>query len=391
MAIFPASRSGIVRAFHKVRRAGRYVRPVLRHGTLRKLANIALVEAEMRMHKIRMRGLPYYYIIDICNVCNLRCPLCPTGNGRLDRKQDFITIEQYRRILERVKEHALVVSIYNHGEPFLNPDVFDIIEHTAANNIASNASSNLNWPRPIDVKDVVRSGLEYLTVSLDGVTQDVYSKYRVRGNVDEVFENMRNLLAARKALKRSTPFIEWQYIVFKHNEHEMQRARELAEEIGVDLLRFISPGVPPEDLYDTSLQDKWMPDNPLYHERHPKLSEQQGFIFDRACYYLYRSMFIYTGGGVTPCCFAHDENHDFANIFEHSVPEIWNNDAYRSARMLFSRNPPKEPRRKVLCDSCALFRQDGAKACGVRPAFKVMLEQREAVRREQVASPNAGN
>ena len=374
--LFSNSLSDLLHRSKKIRRAGRYLRPIYRHGTARKLANIALIEAEMRMKRVKLRGRPYYYIIDICNICNLRCPLCPTGNGRLDRKQDFITLEEYRPIFERVKDYALVVSIYNHGEPFLNPDVFDIIEHTASNNVATNASSNLNWPRPIDVKDIVNSGLEYLTVSLDGVSQDVYSKYRVKGNVDEVFENMRNLLAARKLLKSKTPFVEWQYVVFKHNEHEMERARELADEIGVDLLRFISPGVPPEDFHDESLQKEWMPDNPQYHEMHPKRIDELGYIFDQTCYYLYRSMFIYTGGGVTSCCFAHDENHDFGNIFKNSVDEIWNNDSYRSARMLFANNPKNEPRQKVLCDACALFRQPGAAACGVRPARELIQEQR---------------
>ena len=187
---------------------------------------------------------------------------------------------------------------------------------------------------------------------------------------------MRNLLSARKLLKSKTPFVEWQYIVFKHNEHEMQRARELAHEIGVDLIRFISPGVPPEDLHDESLQKEWMPDNPLYHEMHPKRIDELGYIFDQTCYYLYRSMFIYTGGGVTSCCFAHDEKQDFGNILKNSVDEIWNNDSYRSARMLFAKNPKNEPRKKVLCDSCALFRQPGATACGVRPARDLILEQR---------------
>ncbi len=388
MGILTAFPPSISRSWQKAQRAGRYLRPVLQHGSFAKLANIAVVEAEMRMHKVRMRGLPYYYIIDICNVCNLRCPLCPTGNGRLERKQDFISTDEYRRILARVKDYALVVSIYNHGEPFLNPDVFDIIAHTAEHDIACNASSNLNWPKAIDVKDIVRSGLGYLTVSLDGVSQDVYAKYRVRGDVQQVFDNLRDLLAARKALKSRTPFVEWQYIVFKHNEHEMQRARELAAEIGVDLLRFISPGVPPEDMHDRSLQDKWMPDNPIYHGRHPKLSEQRGYVFNQPCYYLYRSMFIYTGGGVTPCCFAHDEKHDFANILDHSVQEIWNNEAYQSARMLFARHPPEQPRKKVLCDTCTLFRQDGAKACGVRPAFKLIAEQSDALQPQQGAIPH---
>ena len=71
----------------KIKRHGRYVPKILRYGTPKKIANIMLAEWELRQQKTILRCLPYYFIIDICNVCNLRCPLCPTGNTTIDRKQ----------------------------------------------------------------------------------------------------------------------------------------------------------------------------------------------------------------------------------------------------------------------------------------------------------------
>src|SRR5262249_19248598 len=148
-----------------------------------------------------------------------------------------------------------------------------------------NISSNFNWPQPVNINDFISSGLDYVTVSLDGVTQESYEQYRVRGDLAEGFDNLRRLVAAKKALNSKTPFVEWQFIVFKHNEHEMAAARKLAAEIGVDLLRFVSPGMQPEDLHNSALQEKWMPDNPLYWERNPKIVEDRGYVFDRACFY----------------------------------------------------------------------------------------------------------
>jgi len=346
-------------------RIRRYARPVLRHGTPRKLANILLAEAELRLGKTVLRAYPYYYLIDICNVCNLRCPLCPTGIDTLGRVQGVMRFEEYRQILDKVKRHALVVSLYNHGEPFLNKDIFKIIEYTARNNIGTNVSSNFNWPTPIDPKDIVRSGLEYVTVSLDGVTQESYQQYRVGGDIDEVFENMKNLLAARKALRSKTPFVEWQFIVFKHNEQEIERARQLAAEWGVDLIRFVAPAVQPELMDDPSAYERWMPEDPLYLERTPTIAADRGYIYDRNCFYLYRSMAIHYGGGVTPCCFTHERKFDFGDILHSTVAEIWNNHHYRSARMLFNRRQPQGERLSVVCDFCPIFRQSGHRTCGV--------------------------
>lgn len=367
----------------KLKRHGRVLPKIINYGTPKKLANIVLAEWELHGQKTTLRCRPYYYIIDVCNVCNLRCPLCPTGNMKIARKQGMLSLEQYKELFDQIKEYALVVSLYNHGEPLLNPDVFSIIEHTHRNRVGTNISSNFNWPQPVDISDFIRSGLDYVTVSLDGVTQDAYQQYRVRGNVAEVFENLRRLISAKKALGSKTPFVEWQFIVFKHNEHEMDMARKLASEIGVNLLRFVSPGVPPEDMHNAQLQEKWMPENPLYWERNPKLVEEHGYLFDRPCFYLYRSMFIYPGGGVTPCCFAHDDQQDFGNLYNNPLSEIWNNKKYRSARMLFSLSAPAEDRVETTCDKCTVFRQDGAHLCGVRSAHDIFLEGRS---RDRVAA-----
>ena len=362
--------------FRKLERHSRHVPKIINYGTPKKLANILLAEWELRRQKTTLLCRPYYFIIDACNVCNLRCPLCPTGNTTIARKQAMLSLEQYKELFDKIKEYALVVSLYNHGEPLLNPDVFSIIEHTHRSRVGTNISSNFNWPQPVEINDFIRSGLDYVTVSLDGVTQDSYQQYRVRGDIGEVFDNLKRLLSAKKALRSKTPFVEWQFIVFKHNEHEVDDARKLASELGVDLVRFISPGVPPEDMHNLELQEKWMPRNPSYWERNPKLVEERGHVFDQPCFYLYRSMFIYPGGGVTPCCFAHDENQDFGDLYNSSVEEIWNNTAYRSARMLFSRSRPIEERIETICDKCTMFRQDGAHLCGVRPAHEVFLEAR---------------
>ena len=228
----------------KMERHSRYVPKFVQYGTPKKITNIVLAEWELRQQKTTLRCLPYYFIVDVCNVCNLRCPLCPTGNTTIARKQAMLSFDQYKEVFDKIKEYALVVSFYNHGEPLLNPDVFSIIEHTHRNRVGTNISSNFNWPQPVDINDFIRSGLDYVTVSLDGVTQEAYQQYRVRGEIAEVLDNLKRLISAKKALKSKTPFVEWQFIVFKHNEHEMDAARKMASEIGVDLLRFISPGDP---------------------------------------------------------------------------------------------------------------------------------------------------
>ena len=76
----------------KLKRYRRHVSKITNYGTPKKVANIMLAEWELRRQKTVLRCQPYYYIIDVCNVCNLRCPLCPTGNATVARKQAMLSL-----------------------------------------------------------------------------------------------------------------------------------------------------------------------------------------------------------------------------------------------------------------------------------------------------------
>ena len=104
---------------------------------------------------------------------------------------------------------------------------------------------------------IITSRLEFLILSIDGISQDTYVKYRVLGNVNKVLGNVEKLIRRRKELGSKTPFIEWQFIVFDHNAHELEAAREMAEQMGVDRFRVIPPGIPFAAKEPDKLKDDW--------------------------------------------------------------------------------------------------------------------------------------
>lgn len=338
----------------------RHLQALLRHAGPRKAANVLLAEWELYRRATTLRSRPYYYFIDPCNVCNLRCPLCPTGTGELQRNRGMLKLDEYHQILDKIGPYAVEVSLHNWGEPLLNKDIFDIIRLTTDRGIATNMSSNLSLEKENLGERLVRSGLEYLIVSLDGVTQETYEQYRVRGKLDLVMANIREIVAAKRRLGSRTPVIEWQFIVFKHNEHEMEAARTLAPQLGVDHLRFRAPGLPYHRMHDEELGSKWMPTNPAYWELNPTRLNEQGYLWDEPCYYLYRSMTVNPGGGVAACCIVHKERQDFGCLLHDDLDTIWNNDSYKGSRALFGARPAG--RAKTICDGCYLFKRPGATA-----------------------------
>ena len=335
----------------------RHLRTLYRHGSPRKLANLALAETERMLRTTKMRARPYYYWMDVNNYCNLRCPLCDTGRKSLGRDQSMMSFQHFEKLFAKVEPYALEVCLYNWGEPLMNPDVYRIIEHVTRHRVGTNLSTNFS----ITVSDekleaLARSGLEHLIVSVDGTTQEVYEIYRKRGRLDQVLGNVRRLRDIRDRLGLKTPHIEWQFIVFKHNEHQKDEVRRTHSELGFDSVRFAAPAMPYVDMFNAELADQFMPEDTDYHQYNPNLLLGKEYMDDQVCHYLYRTAAINSDGGITPCCFLIEDKHDFGNLNEESVDEIWNNDKYRSARSLYSRKP-EEGHKPTACNTCPLFKQ----------------------------------
>jgi hypothetical protein len=88
------------------------------------------------------------------------------------------------------------------------------------------------------VRRLVRSGIDELTFSIDGATPESYARYRQRGDFEKALRNLRCAADEKRAGGRDVPVVNWRYILFTHNDsdEEMQRARTLAAEMGVDRL-----------------------------------------------------------------------------------------------------------------------------------------------------------
>ena len=76
--------------------------------------------------------------------------------------------------------------------------------------------------------------MDRLIISIDGTTQDVYQQYRVGGHLDKVLDGARNVVKWKKELKSKTPFIIFQFLVVKPNEHQIDEVKKIAKDIGVD-------------------------------------------------------------------------------------------------------------------------------------------------------------
>lgn len=171
--------------------------------------------------------------------CNLRCPSCYITVTHRTRGELDMPFDAYCRLLDEVGPHIHTLRLYDYGEPFLHTRSLDMIAYAKKVNPDIYVISSTNGHmlrKPEDQQALIETGIDHLFFSVDGASQEIYEKYRVKGRLDKVLKNMADLVAMREKLGSKTPYITWRYILFNWNDsdEEMDKARELAREIGVD-------------------------------------------------------------------------------------------------------------------------------------------------------------
>jgi len=278
--------------------------------------------------KVRHRGKPFTVSIEPTTSCNLRCPECPSGLRQFTRPTGALSLELYRDIIDQLSPGLFYLILYFQGEPFLNPLFFKMVEYARRKRIYTATSTNAHFLNDNFARKTVESGLDRIIISLDGLDQESYEKYRTGGSVEKVLEGTRNLVRWKKELKSRTPYIILQFIVFSTNEHQVGELKKVARELGVDKLELKTAQV-----YNYEDGNDLIPSNPDY-ARYKK--ENGKFKIDNPlnnhCLRMWRGCVITWDGLVVPCCFDKDGSHRMGDLKINSFDEIWRGKAYDDFR-----------------------------------------------------------
>lgn len=319
-----------------------------------KLGNLALGLIQGLAMPDRAFARPFKLIVEPAGLCNLACPLCPTGRVADGRAVKIMPLALLRRAVDELGPWLYEVWLYNWGEPLLNPELFKMIAYCAERNIRTVVSSNLNLFQPGMAPGLVDSGLDTLIASIDGAEQESYGRYRRKGDFGRALAGLRAIAVerGRRGLKR--PRLVWQFIVFGHNEHEMEKAAALAESAGADEIRFISSFANMERLTGTSAAQKlkelagYLPGDRRFHLYAPDAGKRPAK--PTRCAYLWGQMSLRADGGVAPCCGSYHRKDDFGSVKERGILDVWNNANYRRARRALRSGG--HARSGTICDDC---------------------------------------
>jgi len=335
------------------------------HFKIRKLESLFVKACNRFGIKTIVPRLPFNLMIEPTNACNLRCPTCPTGAGKLNRPKRSMKLEEFTGIVDQVKGYVENITLWNYGEPFLNKDLLNMVRYAVSNDIRITVSTNGEFFRSKDFcREIVGTGLDHLIICLDGADQETLSKFRKGSNFEEIVSGIQMIRNAKNDLESKTPSIELQFIVMKHNEHQKEHMRQWAKKLGADLYLEKTVGI---DFNDRDFQEmaKDLLPSDLSDGRYD-LDEEGNFMLkgtiSNNCSWLNTATVINSDGSVVPCCYDLYSKHIMGNVFATPLKEIWKGENYRTFRKKVQKN-----RKNIsICNICSEGRYNISEATSMK-------------------------
>lgn len=277
-------------------------------------------------------GKPWSMSIEITSVCNLNCPQCACGMGLIKRKAPFIDVSLFEKILNDVPPTCFYLNLYFQGEPLLHPRFEELVSLAASKGFYTSISTNAQLIDQQMADQIINCGLNRITISLDGLTEEDYSSYRVGGEVNKAMDAIAYLKQARKKSGSKKPLIIAQMLLTKETEPHYKSFYRVAKKLGADLA--ICKSMQLMSLDENSAQ-KYLPIKKAFSRYK---TDENGIPVPvhnkkiKACLRLWQSAVITSDGSIVPCCYDKSPEYVMGNMVKDSFQDVWNSYEMRAFR-----------------------------------------------------------
>jgi len=275
-------------------------------------------------------GMPISISFEPTTSCNLRCPECPSGLRQFSRPRGMLDNQFFKETIDSIYKELIYLIFYFQGEPYLNKKFLEMVAYASSKGIYTATSTNAHFLDDEMARKTVESGLDRLIISIDGTTQEVYQQYRRAGHLDKVIQGAENIVKWKKQLNSKKPFVFFQFLVVKPNEHQIEDIKALGKKIGVDEVRFKTAQVNDYENDPNNL----IPENEKF-SRYKKNKQGKTVAKNKLanhCWKLQHANVVTWDGLVVPCCFDKDATHRLGDLKKNSMKEIWQSQEYKNFR-----------------------------------------------------------
>ena len=309
----------------------------------------------LAVFKRKFLGYPYVALIETGNYCNICCPTCTTPHRKIQRKKELMSFENFKRVIDNIKDSVHITHLYYSGEPLLHPDICRMANYAHKNHLYTSISTNATLLDKEKAKEIFESGLDEIILCLDGVKKESYEAFRVGANFETVMENISYFCSKKQALKLQKPFIEMQFVLNRFNQNEVEAVRKLAQNLKVDRLHIKTFALgeyayTPQEIEELSA--KYFPEGEdnLGKRRYQK---EGGRLVVKApprfCPMVKSLAFILVDGRLSMCCYDLQGEYIWGDMLSQKLKDVWfNQELAEKRKMAIERRYP-------LCKKCSIY------------------------------------
>jgi len=187
---------------------------------------------------------PEQVVIDITNRCNERCIGCWLYSPILKKKPDGQWLNQE---IDSAKAKMLIEDLANlgtkrvrftgGGEPFLQPNIMELIEHTKKRGLACCITTNFSLLNKERIKNLIKLDVDELAISLWAANKETYQKTHPGIRVG-AFEKIKENLMVLTLEKKEKPFVTLCNVICNLNYLELEEMFKFAIDTKVDAIYF---------------------------------------------------------------------------------------------------------------------------------------------------------
>lgn len=248
--------------------------------------------------------------LESTNACNLDCHFCPYS--RQTRAKGFIDPAIFRKVVDECAPHNPKIWLHFLGEPLLHKRLPELIAYGKARGLTQlGFSTNLFFLSPRLGEQLIRSGLDRLECSVDGLDAETFKRLRRSDEFPRVVRNLQQFLALRRRLGKDTPVVTLSFMKTPETMRDLPAIREmwgpwLGEK---DFLMLIDDLSFAGEMRGTSAPDGRVP-----------------------CRWLWNYAVVLWNGDVVTCASDYDGHRVMGNVREQSLAAIWHDPAYQALR-----------------------------------------------------------
>lgn len=256
-----------------------------------------------------LKKIPKEIIIEPTNICNLRCPVCPT-HFAMTRNKGFMDFQLFKSIIDEFQNFKKKpdISMNFSGEPMLNKNIYKFIKYASTNKHKTYISTNATAVNEKNSMEMIESGLSDIHLCIDGFSNKSHDTYRVGSDFNVIKKNIETFLSIKKKMKAKNPNVVIQTLITSLSENERSDLEHWAKSAGADSINFKSLSM---GSYTTDEMKK------KYNFLLPKekqLRRKQTKNFHEICTIPYHQSVIYWNGNLGLCCIDFDNKVKMPNI-----------------------------------------------------------------------------